>query len=444
MPETSAKEKAAFWFFGENESDYGRQPERLKQLRALLFYGLLYEPCLVVSDSFLVNNLNLRRVLREDREAQLAVAGGLIRVACRCNAGSAEAVPLTDTRDNYLRRINAVDWGGSTLAYFPRDEYAETRELDLLAQRGRLIPFSLPEVGNRYTTGVREFIRNEANATDILGRDAAGVLLGLVEQEVSRNNGMLLRAFFYDERLRKEIDTRLSSPGGWNRFGPMIQKIANGFYATALPDLIETNPLYPDLHAAAIELQRRRQRNRTVEAGKQWHSIQSRLSPADFVESLQHLWAQDVLVLHESDEWRHYRQALLNLSDRQTMLLAYRDYRRKIEEVIIEHLGDPMRNPHFIQLESADYLVGSQADASSTQEFVQCAFNEADPTGCALPLVRNLYQRTPRRHRIDPELQQQLAEEALSRLQRQGGGLIRATTHVEADFHATEMGIAEN
>jgi hypothetical protein len=437
MAESLAEVKAAFWFFGENESDYGRQPKRMAEFRALLFYGLLYEPCLVVSDSYVVNNLNLRRVIRQDSEVQAALQGELLRIACRREGP--EAVPLTVTRDGYLNRFPTEAWPGCPLGYFPRDEYQQTSELDLVARRGRFIPFSLPDVSLRYTNGVRDFLRTEAGASDLLGGDAAGLLGELVEDEVKRNNGVLLRAFFYEERLRKEIDRRLATLGGWSAHGGVIHKIANGFYATALPDLIETNPLYPDFHAEAIELQRRRRRNRMIQAGKQAHTIESRLSPADFVESLQHLRAEDVLTLHESDEWRHYRRSLEDLSDRRTVLLAYRDYRRRIEEVIIDQLGDPMRNPYFIQLESADYLVGAQADAGTTQEFVQHALDEGGEG--TLPLIRNLYQR---RRRTDPELLQQMAEEALSRLQQQGGGVIRATTHVESDFHATRMGVGES
>jgi hypothetical protein len=459
MAESCAEVKPAYWFFGENQLECGCDPTLGKPFRSLLFHGLVYEPSLVVSDSYAVNNLNLRRGIRQDHQVQEAIFRGLFRIACREEGDPPARQSLIALRDAALRKYPAERWGESDLRYFPREEYAQSEELEFLERHAAFIPFSLAQVGECYTSGVQEFLRTEARATDLLGNDAAVVLEELVAEEVRRNNGRLLRAFFYGQPMRAEFEQRLRTLGGWGQFGQQVEQIADAFYVTALPDLIGASPLYPEKHARAIELQRRRRRNRVVQQARESHQIESRLNPADFVEALALLRAEDISALHQSDEWRRYRQSLEAMANRREIHAAYQDYRRQIDDTVMSRLGDPMTQPAYLQFESAELLIDSE-DGNIGEEFIQHLIDEglshalegarvAATMGVG-GLVRNLYQRTGRKESGRQFRQAQAAvrgyihDEAVAFFQQRGGGRIQATTHVEVDFHATQSSIKVN
>src|SRR5262245_12235575 len=117
MSQSAAEVKPAYWFFGENQLEYGFDPNLGRAFRALLFHGLVYEPSLVVSDVYAVNNRNLRQAVRNDPQVQEVVRCGLLRVACRQEGDPPSRVPLTMLRDAALRKYSPEAWGTADLNY---------------------------------------------------------------------------------------------------------------------------------------------------------------------------------------------------------------------------------------------------------------------------------------------------------------------------------------
>ncbi len=445
MTQSVADSKPGFWFFGENQLAHGRDPGLRHDFRALMFHGLLYEPCLVVSDSYLLNNLNLRRALREDAQVREAVRRSLLRVACRKENGSRLSLP--DNRDRTLRRYLEEAWAGSDLRYFPRDEYQQTEELRFVEEHATFIEFSLDEVSAYYTSNIRQAMRTDAAAVDVLGPDVAGVVAELVEEEVKQNKGKLLRAFFYQDAFRDRIDDQLRSLGGWKKLGDVIREIADSFYFTGLPDLIETCPLYPEAIARAIEFARRRRRDIIRRQGGQSQRLVTRLSPGDFFKALELLGVDEISALHERDEWRNYRDALTDLEQQSAVVAAFHDYRRVIDDTVVRCLGSPNTNLNYVQLGGEVIFVDSEGGGVQ-QAFLHFLIDEGltgalegsqSTTALGVAnLVRNLFQsREPEQEAV----RHFARDKAVQFLQKEGGGRVKSTTHVEVDSHATVTGV---
>lgn len=363
MPSESMK--PAYWYTADDRLATSVDPARVRQFRALMLYSAIYEEQFIVSDSYISTNRNLRKVLNEDKEIKKLLALGAIEIACREVDGRRVPLPETHTKrvNDLLPQIDS--WENAYLAQgFPtRDEFVNGDDIETIekvleeSQRGTRT-YRLDAVGGLFTRNVGEHIAQLPE--DALGdKEALIFFQEAVREEIAKGqavNRSLLRTFFYQTLPRLAVERGLGLER-WNIVAPRVKDIGDAFYLTSLPQFLNTNPLYPHEHAAAIDMVRGRRRPTLKSSGESKDFvIPSDISPQMFVRALLVLRAEDIEMLHKTPEWLEYCQAVKTLESRPAVWRAYQNYRRRVDEAIIERMGSDARAAQYtIQLDFGEF-----------------------------------------------------------------------------------------
>jgi hypothetical protein len=330
----------AYFLAADDTLDLARERAHgeLERLRGMMVQALLFESQLLFPDSYAINNANLRRLLRADPLVRDLTIQGLLSVAVRTESGQMRS--LRQLRDEYFAQ------GRHPTDGFEGDEYhRESAELDFLEARCQLRPYRLDDLAAHYSVGIVEALADPENRAT-LGEQAHAAICALVRDELAKPATTRLNYswFFYLDRensIGPLLEARCG-PGTLERVGPALKEIANAPYLSALPTAIRANPVYTQAHSRAVDIWRRRHRSSWEKTGDPF-VFEGKADLATYSHGLAQLGFQDIAFLRQSDECRALQAALRAVStgkvDVKELNQAYRDYRYRIDDTILQRMG---------------------------------------------------------------------------------------------------------
>lgn len=313
--------KPSYWLLSDDRLDLCKDPKNINLFRAHFKHAVLFNPDLIVPDSYIINNLNFRRSIRDDETFRDLMSDQVLKVATR-----------KDEAGNYsLRKIRDGMIEGKKPDEFSMEEYCSDLELSLVDTSVQFLPFSIEDIASRYTERTFEIFLPE-NSGKILGDHAVcDQLNNMVVEEVERS-GKLEYAFFY----YKAKDYLSSSD--WEKYRNIILDMAQANYLNNLPDLLGASPVYAKDHSGAFSIIKGGIEERLLH--ERSYEYTTKLSLASFVEGLSILNRDQILYLLDTDEAKNMLNLVNNpkntdgyLVDLQNSLMLYQ---LKIEDKIIQ------------------------------------------------------------------------------------------------------------
>jgi len=348
MPET----ELSYWLGGDDTQELGQDPGKRPALKARLLHALLYEPHLVIADSYWVNNRNLRWLCEHDPLIRDVLREGWIRIARRTRGS--DPIPLCEVRDHF-RRIQ----DNPSEKTFPSEEYGRDEGLLFLEENARVCPYSLDEVSRRFTVEIRRILSEEI-AEEKLSERIAHAIRGCVEirikdlEEASRrgdhSGGSYLEFawFYYGDRGGKlwELLDQFCGPDTFKEHEEEILDLAKAVYVTGLPEKIGAAPVYPPHLAEPIRIWRRRRTRKKRRLGNA-RTFRTPLGLTTYEGCLQALDLELFQEFRESSEWCGYRACLAGVQARERkhdeLAAALFAYRERVELRMAETLHLPDR-----------------------------------------------------------------------------------------------------
>lgn len=416
-------EMPAYWLACDDRLPVAWRKREQHKLGNAIKHAFLYEPQLLISDSMVVTNRNLKALMCQSRFVQECVRQRLLRIAAR-SSGSKHAY-LGDVRDKLLK-----DKRAPSKKQFPQREFLDDRAFEFLDSHCTFQKYSLDDISIRFTKQVASIFQTEL-AHETLGMEVVNAVATFIETVKASNKGMIgLGHFWYHEHIGQFLNDELG-PDIWQQVRRGIRKFAQAVHMTGLPDLLETNAVYHKQHRSTVDVWRDRRRHRHTALGEKL-KITNRFDLTTYVRALELLTFNDLMKLRNTDEWQWYRKTRHEFSefgDVDDLLTSHLAWRRRIENYIVDKMG----------------TLGSKAATHGTLQFgilriagrskewlTQKAIDYVDPSGANLiGLVRQLVQPPPEVNpknpgRIQARLEEHQIEEAkrvmakLERRQRRG------------------------
>ena len=236
----------------------------------------------------------------------------------------------------------AILLAGNTNPEVDRAIYTETDDLDQLMSFGAVREYPLESVASRFETLVLKLFENRDRPE--LPLEVAAAIR--VEAENYRRTGGRLGWSFFGEtsQIWPMLHDRFADPTLKARYSKTVFNLARGPYVTALPSVLECDPIYSSEDRFGIDALRGRSSLSKEElAKKTLRRLQ--LSPADYVAGLARLSVDEIGRLLESDEKKHLDSCVAQLAspsdgeprtaDLNEALIALNSYRRRIDDQIV-------------------------------------------------------------------------------------------------------------
>ncbi len=333
----------AFWLVADDQIPLALESQLQRRLLACLIQGILYEGALVIPDSYVINNQNLRKLLNGSHLVRSLIQNGYVRVAARQVGGARVALPRL--RDQFLK-------DGKRPLNFPETEFQNDSGLDLLEQSGVFTTYDFDHVAGNYTGAVMHAFRSRV-ASELLGERIQLIARQIITAQFERTKNLSYKFFFYDVHpdtnepgLGALLDKH-AAPGAWEQFREAIRELAHGPYITGLPDLLDLSPVYEHAHTRAIDLWRQR---RLDEADSLAEPLEfgTVLDLSTYEQALLRVQMEDVAFLHnENGAWKEFRNAIRNLGADEKSACEAQDafirYRLEVERRIAKRLGANLR-----------------------------------------------------------------------------------------------------
>ncbi len=328
------KEQSSYWLLSDDRLNLCCKKQQQGIFKAHFKHALLFNRRLVVPDSYVINNYNFRYAIRHDKEIQQLINDQVLCIARRCDDQGVEQ-SLVQIRDEMQEDKRPKE--------FSKEEYDSNDDLGFVDQVVQTLPYSFNDVSDRYATKAVDVFQS-SKAIEKLGEDVATVITRLSREAsgVNEDGSFAIkpedRSFgraFYFYKL-KEMFHRVTGKD-WKEYEKDILGFANAPYLTALPSLLELEPIYAPQHKEAFEIVRSSKGDQSKIVDQ--FSFSSRLGLGSFVKGLELLSCDDLHWLIETDEARHLS---LMLSDEehkvegQSIAVAICSYQRRIEDRIMQ------------------------------------------------------------------------------------------------------------
>ena len=316
---TSQGELSSYWLLGDDRLRLATDPRLERSFKAHFKHSLLYNQVLVLSDSMACNNRNLRMALSNEGNIRDLITPETIRIASRLDPSGSRS-PLTKLRDDF---VGKGDNG------FDLKLYRKSDDLSFLEKNCSFMEFDLDDIARIYQDGTSSLFNDEVK-TARMPKAFRNRLRDIILEEQA--NGGLTRSFFY-YRLGG-----LSSPDIWQIHRESILNLADAYYLSALPKLLDCNTICAKPHQEPMQILRPIS-DRKEEIGDPL-IFDARLGLQSYVHALSRLTADMVFRLRSSDECAELHAARANISDSGESLRilqnAYLQYYSRIESTILQ------------------------------------------------------------------------------------------------------------
>ena len=244
---------------------------------------------------------------------------------------------------------------------FPELEYCSDDVLRFLEDKAEHDHYDIQDLAQRFSREAPTIVRTLGEEGRIPAELANRV--SLLMKQRARDQGALDFAwlFYWEERregrasLLHQLEFYGSKEEEFRRHAGLIMDACLGVYMTGLPDLLDSAPVYPKEHEAAISSFRHYLAKRVVGRGNADRQVQRRefdpvvvhsvLGPATYASYLRALTFEIFVQLRESDEWKRYQAVLSRVQWRfddetiQEFRAAIGNYRARIDFVLGRRSG---------------------------------------------------------------------------------------------------------
>lgn len=319
--------RLAYWLLGDATLPSSRDATKLEQFKAYLKHTLVFNVFrqqLLLSDSICLNNLNLRRSIRDDPSIRQLVQDQIFAVAVRAPNDERPNEPrdLVDLVEEFIKdKKHGVA--------FAENEYRNTFELELLRDNARIVPYSERMLARQYITQVLDLFDGRVGR-HYLGDELSHHIVIYAREEL-QNTGKLGWIFFHQklqEKLRRAI---------WDANREIIDMIASAPYHPGLPTLIDADPIYAKRHSKAFEITRGHMVNE--ELSNRVFRFSSRLGLVAYAKGISLLSRTAILDLLDTDEAAAVADARTKLDgsddSASALELAMEQYQYVIDEKIV-------------------------------------------------------------------------------------------------------------
>ncbi len=285
----------SFWLVGDDRLEHSLDRQKARLLYAYFVHSLLYNRKLVISDSIAVNNPNLRYLLRNDRRVREMINVDTFCVARRLVA-SGKMVHLLELRDEFIK-------GNKQNPAFEGREFHSDEELEFLQVQASSAKYSLEAVSTHYTQSTLSLLKSD-QAVRRFTAPLRDKVIGLAEDSMG-GGGKLLRSFFYGG-LEHAVTSQ-----EWSQFGEQLRQFGNAFYFSALPNVLDAQPVFPQAYEAEWSILRGFRAETTSEPASGAIDWETELPVSGYVEGLNRLEPGDVFALRDpAGEFGAFHDAL--------------------------------------------------------------------------------------------------------------------------------------
>ena len=324
----------SYWLLSDDRLPLCNKPENYDLFKAHLKHSILFNPEMIVPDSYIINNLNFRRLIRQDKSIQELISDKIIRIAIRKN-DKLKNNTLINVRNEMLNTVKPKE--------FSTKEYCLNDELEILDHSSEYINYSISDVSKRYTEMVSDIFSGE-KSEKILENNQIFELIKKMTAEKIDEKGKIGRAFYYYE-VKKYLSKK-----NWRKYHKKIIDLANAPYLTALPSLVGADPVYSNEHLGAFNIIK----GRTSYKFEKLSSIKfsTELGFHSFVSGISMLDRESIWALMDSEPAKEYYNCInttKELSDENIKIIqkSLKNYQLKIEDEI-------MKKFYFLKNQSID------------------------------------------------------------------------------------------
>lgn len=315
----------SYWLVGDDRLDHSMDRKKANVLYAHFVHSLLYNPRLMISDSYAINNPNFRYLLQKDSRLRDVINVDTLALARRTNV-EGKVVPLLELRNEFVSS-NRKNPNLSDV------EFKEDTDLIFLQVATSMKKYSLSTVSQSYTDSTFSLLQSQTFR--------AGLSVDFVDRIVELANiarsekKALLRSFFHNE-LASKIGEEC-----WKQHGERLKQIGDAFYFGALPNSLGATPIFPSDYSVQWEILRGYHQETTARKASSALTWESALPLSGYVVGLSRLQASDIFALRNpKGEYGAFLTALADRAGQRTessdevarRLIAYE---RKIVERIL-------------------------------------------------------------------------------------------------------------
>jgi hypothetical protein len=323
--------------------------ERNKQrLKAHLKHAMLFEEKIILSDSDVLANRNLRNLLYDEGDFRELFTKENFVVAIRSNAdfrrSDRKAHPklIRDpSLEEVLRTFDSFGKFGYLRNTDPeRDLYKRTAELDSLEKKVDIQRYDVVQIGRIYTDQIISLFQSDRVRAELGDEMASLIYQGvLTERELNKSDYNLLGGIgtvYFDEELPAEL-ARMGMQKKWTEVAGKVFEIARAPYLTAFARAVSASPIYTRKHESRLDYMRSIDPlSRSV-----CEPIRYKTSVSDYEQGIIYLPSSAIHKLRETSEFKSLRKAINNFSGTQSSvndILEYLiAYKRQIDNEIVLH-----------------------------------------------------------------------------------------------------------
>lgn len=307
--------KETITLLADDQGELANGNEQRKFLKAHLVQQALTNTSVSVSDSFLINNPNLRRLIRDDHTIRGLVAEGILQFAMRDTALSSA---------NGLSKLVKEFRAKGTL----RDNVknAPSDELTFIQNNGTFIPWAMEHVSNNYASLCRKALFS-LRTIEALGDEKTALLRRIIEDD---RDGVIERNLIYFEI--EDLFARHNQPLTPNELAH-LRLCVDAPYHSNLPSLLGLDPSYDDSSRESFELMRGIELTATeIDEARE---LPDRLDGEHYVHGLSEL-PLDVIMDHRVGfEFETFVKAIANRADPDTVEDSFFHHNIAIESAIL-------------------------------------------------------------------------------------------------------------
>lgn len=333
------KAKDSYWMLAETALPLASDINDKGKFEIYFKHGLLFNARLMMSDSQVINCLNLRALLQEKPEFGQFMDKDLLTVAVRSDNGRVPTLP--GLRDSFIAQRKIID----NLSF-----YREDKDLTTIMQKANLVTYGIGDLADNYTEKSMAIFAGQA-ATRAFGVDDASVLHELIARQVEEQ-GILERKFIYYELMDKLH--QLGKDGIWSKHETALKQMADAPYVTGIPTVMDTRPIYSPAHEDVFALVGNKKSAKTAEQTGGTISLARIADYSAYEEAMKLLSIDDILLLRDTAEFKEYQRfvggGVENPDNNGKAAQALSAYQEKINNhLIAKVLGKKVGRQSFVE-----------------------------------------------------------------------------------------------
>ncbi|MDN3579364.1 hypothetical protein [Mucilaginibacter flavus] len=318
-----------------------------ESLKAHIKHSLLFEERLLLTDSQLIDNKNLRFLLFEDKEFSSLFSKDNLSIALRNVIDirqSSSELPSEYIYDPTIDEIvkgfiswKKCSWENSSNINVQK-RYAQTIELDNLTKSVNIERYSLGSVGAMFTDDMLDVL-SRGNVMDKIGEKFANQVSDLViEKRLKQSGEINPRGGVGIAYFKNELGAELFNRGfakEWKQNEKFILDISQAPYLTALPKVFNANPIYGAMHKPHIDIMNGKSEIKVI--GKDEYY---RTNLLQYETGINLLSVKSIEKLRNSDRFRKFRDSLNRYdgteSGLRTAMFSFDEYKIAIDDEILK------------------------------------------------------------------------------------------------------------